>query len=294
MSLPPITTEEHNLNNSQTEHFHRSESSTFASGTRLMANEDDEPAAVTVAFAAKQEQQAVLGKRGKLWKQGRGCAFGRANWTERDFVLTASPKRLCYFEGGNVRGSLDFEGQESKVERLLGAKKTGTSGTTEWRFVATCGRRTLNMAAATKQEMHEWIDAISNVLGVYGGWAVDAFRLWLGKASEKVEDAVTGDTFATEDGTINVEIVNSSGKGAQMGLAIRSCGDIVQYMCGGGGRRLAIFAEAGAGKTWMMTQLKWQCSKVRTGAAAAWVPVFVTVQEIRKCSACAIRWASAS
>jgi hypothetical protein len=116
-------------------------------------------------FLDSRPEEEGLGKCGKLWKQGRGGAFGRANWKEREFVLTASLKRLSYFEGENQKGCLDFEGQTSRVERLLDSEQSGEGGPTEWRFAATCGERTLNMAAATETEMHEWIDAIRNVLG---------------------------------------------------------------------------------------------------------------------------------
>jgi hypothetical protein len=131
-------------------------------------------------------------KRGKLWKQGQGSAggnmLGRANWKEREFVLTANPTQLSYFDkvlGGivvrdcfatvemwrsspmNARDCI-FDGVRNvpkKVERLLHSQKTGTSGSTEWRFAVTCGSRTLKLAANSEGEMHEWIDALSKVLG---------------------------------------------------------------------------------------------------------------------------------
>ena len=94
--------------------------------------------------------------------------------------------------------------------------------------------------------------------------------------------SITGDSSKTEDRTINLAMVGTgTGNGAEE--AITSCDGIRQHVFGGGGgdtRRVAIFAHAGAGKTWMMAQLKRKCSKVRKGAAAEWVPVFVAVQAI--------------
>jgi hypothetical protein len=120
-------------------------------------------------------------KKGTLWKQGQGGVLGRANWQKRDFVLTdtAGARSLAYFvwttiAGVEQKGSLNFDAKgvdaaASKVERLLNVKKTGSSGSTEWRFAVTCGERTLNMAADTEAEMHEWIDAIAAVLHMKEG-----------------------------------------------------------------------------------------------------------------------------
>jgi hypothetical protein len=126
------------------------------------------PAPPTEQQAGQQAGRGRMKKRGKLWKQGQGGMLGRANWKEREFVLTANPTQLSYFDCGlnflRKKGSLDFAGP-AKVERLLHALKTGTSGSTEWRFAVTCGSRTLNMAANSEGEMHEWIDALCEVLG---------------------------------------------------------------------------------------------------------------------------------
>ena len=126
------------------------------------------PAPPTEQQAGQQAGQGRMKKRGKLWKQGQGGMLGRANWKEREFVLTANPTQLSYFDCGlnflRKKGSLDFAGP-AKVERLLHAQKTGTSGSTEWRFALTCGSRTLNMAANSEGEMHEWIDTLCEVLG---------------------------------------------------------------------------------------------------------------------------------
>jgi hypothetical protein len=139
-------------------------------------------AAAAAASAAPQASgaEATPDSCGKLWKQGRGGMAGRANWKERDFVLSASARTLSYSEAGRLKGRLEFRPPPSpsaasppghlwrldRVERLTNAKKSGKSGSTEWRFAVTCGDRTLNMAAASEAEMQGWIDAIAAVLRV--------------------------------------------------------------------------------------------------------------------------------
>jgi hypothetical protein len=94
-----------------------------------------------------------------------------------------------------------------------------------------------------------------------------------------VECSATGDKFKTDQRTVNLSTVGTGRSSA--GGVITSSDGIVQRVFGGGTRRVAIFARAGAGKSWMMAQLKWLFSKARrTGAAAEWVPVFVAVQAI--------------
>jgi hypothetical protein len=126
-----------------------------------------------------------------LWKKGQGGVLHRANWKEREFVLTSSPKQLSYFDGSTRKGSLDFEGVAEAggaVEVGLlkgdGAQKTGNSGSTEGRVAVPCGSRTLYMASQTEAEMHEWVDALCLVLQVRAG-----ARSVLGSTTELEESA---------------------------------------------------------------------------------------------------------
>ena len=88
----------------------------------------------------------------------------------------------------------------------------------------------------------------------------DAYLAELANESEEVVCSITGESSKTEDRTINLAMVGTgTGNGAEE--AITSCDGIRQYVFGGGGgggdtRRVAIFAHAGAGKSWMMAQLK--------------------------------------
>ena len=114
--------------------------------------------------ANSQVLELVL--QGRLWKKGSR----RSNWNERNFVLSTNPAKLAYYKGAEsagVAGQVDFGGgAEVQLQQVIGAKKKGKSGSTEWRFRVASGKESLLMAANSETEMGEWLAALSSVLGV--------------------------------------------------------------------------------------------------------------------------------
>jgi uncharacterized protein YaiE (UPF0345 family) len=97
----------------------------------------------------------------------------RHSWKQREFVLSRNPSRLAYFKDPNTAGSagaagkVEFGGAHTvELQQVSGAKKTGKSGSTEWRFRVVSGGTRLLMAAESESEMQSWLSALSGLLGV--------------------------------------------------------------------------------------------------------------------------------
>jgi hypothetical protein len=127
--------------------------------------------------------------------------------------------------------------------------------------------------------------APAHVIAVAAGQtARDAHFSQIEFMSRTVVDSITGEELPTLTRLIHICVGNSGG-GHSAADGIRSCSDMLEYSLGGKDRRVALFAYAGAGKSWMMLQLMCFCAQKRDtygGDMAGWAPIFVAVQAITK------------
>jgi hypothetical protein len=100
----------------------------------------------------------------------------------------------------------------------------------------------------------------------------------IAKISTTCTEAVSGEDLSVKDQLIHICV---AGDGSVS--SISSCAEMLGYLLQGRGWRIALFAEAGSGKSWLMLQLMQVCSKQRDGGSGnlgGWAPIFVQVQAI--------------
>ncbi|OQS04904.1 hypothetical protein THRCLA_20765, partial [Thraustotheca clavata] len=107
------------------------------------------------------KQHSPLIKSGYLFKRGAGGVFGRKNWKPRYFELTKTHLKYCRYPNGKKKGELCIISLNAKSIDIMpnDSIKTGKSKSSIWRFAIRTPKRRLLLAAASEQEMNQWIDA---------------------------------------------------------------------------------------------------------------------------------------
>ncbi|KDO21583.1 hypothetical protein SPRG_13267 [Saprolegnia parasitica CBS 223.65] len=106
-------------------------------------------------------------KTGVLFKKGSGIGlFSRKNWKPRYFELSSS--HLSYYDeqGGKLKGALHLASLAAHDIEIMpcDGRKTGKSASTNWRICLNTNGRRFFIAAATEDEMYEWVQALLFVI----------------------------------------------------------------------------------------------------------------------------------